>query len=139
MLKPLSHVSPNASYRVGDVDDDPLTQRPKLAVMAMQVIASWSLVEIRLTEVFVSLLGGLDNNGSIAYLAITSRHAKANMITAIAKKKLSKENFALLSAIQKLIELSAKERSKIAHCEWGYSHDLPDAILLKDPKKMCQK
>ncbi len=139
MPKPLSHVSPNASYRVGDVDDDPLTQRPKLAVMAMQVIASWSLVEIRLTELFVSLLGGLNNNGAIAYRAIDSRHAKSNMINAIASKRLSKENFALLSAIQNLVKSSAKERDKIAHCEWGYSHDLPDALLLKDPKKLSQK
>lgn len=134
MPQPLSRVHPNAGGYIGAIPDLSFAHRPELGLLAMQSISSWSLVEERKLRLFLTLLGGPNDNGAIAYLSITNIQARNHMIDRIAAERLSNERYSLLKAIQKLASSKIKERDKLAHWLWGYSDAVPDGLLLANPR-----
>ena len=54
MPQPLSKVISNASIFIGNAGDRPLARHPKLAILAMEAIASWSNVESFMLSLFMS-------------------------------------------------------------------------------------
>lgn len=111
-----------------------LSRHPQLAIAAIEAIGSWSNVEAFLLRLYVSLLGGAEELAADMYLSLETQSAKAQALQTVARKKLSEENLALLNAILAIAKTSQKSRDKLAHHVWGESPDLPDALLLIDPK-----
>jgi hypothetical protein len=139
MPQPLSRVAPSALVSMGNIGptySDPLVERPELAILAVQVIASWSNVEAFMMRLFVSLMGGSTELAATVYLSLEIQSAKSAAINAAADAKLSEPERALLRAILALVKSHQKSRDKIAHWIWGFTQELPDALLLANPKDL---
>lgn len=140
MPQPLSRIAPNAGYELGNVGTRTLSQRPDLALMAMEVIAAWSHVESFMLRMYIQLAGGAQSDAAAVFLAMETSTAKSAAITVLAERKLSPENLKLLRAVIKITKSAQKERDKLAHWIWGLSPQLPDALLLSDPRNLdCTK
>ncbi len=136
MPQPVSRVKSDANIEIGNVGTRTLASRPALAVMAMEAIAAWAHVESFMLRMYVELAGGAQSDAAAAYLALDTTSAKSKVVSVLAKLKLSKENYSLLRALIKLTKTAQKDRDKLAHWIWGSSEQLPDAILLADPRNL---
>lgn len=136
MPQPLSRVAPSASVIISNAYDRVLTRHPELAVVAIEAIASWSNVESFMLDMFVQLMGGPNDRAATAYLALETQSAKTQAIRAVAESVLSSENYELLAAILAIAKSCQKSRNRLAHYVWGDSPELPDALLLADPKSL---
>lgn len=136
MPEPLSLVAPKAEVMLGNAGDRPIERHPFLAAVALEAIASWSNVEAFLLRLFLHLLGGNQSLASSVYLSLEGQSAKIAAIRAAAKGALSDkaEELAALNAILAIAKTNEKDRNKLAHWSWGDSSDLPDALLLFDPR-----
>lgn len=139
MPQPLSRIAHHANVEIGNVGDDPLSHRPQIALLAMKSIAAWSNVESFMLRTFVELAGGQKADAAAVFLAMETSTAKSAAISALAERKLSAPNLALLRAIIKVVKSAQKERDKIAHWIWGTSAQLLDALLLADPRNLDLK
>jgi len=78
--------------------------------------------------------------GALAVLdSIRARNSQMDAIRAIAAERIVHgETLALLKPVFGLIDRAAKPRNKLAHCVWGTIPQLPDALLLCEPKAMLK-
>ncbi len=140
MPQPLSTVVQSANIFIGNAGDRPLTRHPELAILAIEAIASWSNVESFMLRLFIQLLGG---NGTLAanvFLALEGQGPKTAAIQAAANTVLQAmpEKLTLLKAILAIAKTNEKSRDKLAHWTWGDSPNLPDALLLLNPKSSIE-
>jgi hypothetical protein len=135
MPQPLSSVAPNAGIMLNNAGDRPLQRHPELAILAVEVIASWATVESFMLNVFVELMGGPTDKAATVFLALETQSAKAAAINAIADESLADEHKALLRAIIRVTKSHQAMRDKIAHLAWGDSPNLTEALLLIDPRE----
>jgi hypothetical protein len=68
------------------------------------------------------------------YLELIGVRTRIVALDAAAKNTLSAEHYELFAAIISLTKSAAKQRDKLAHWKWELSDDLPDALLLTDPR-----
>jgi hypothetical protein len=71
------------------------------------------------------------------YVGLETQSAKTNAITVAADSLLIErpDELRALKALIKIAKTHQKSRNKLAHWVWGYSVQLPTALLLMDPKK----
>jgi hypothetical protein len=121
---------------IGNAGDRPVERHPALAAVALEAIASWSNVEAFLLRLFIQLLGGNESLASSVYLSLEGQSAKANAIKAAAANALAArgQELQVLEALLSIAKTNEKERNKLAHWVWGDSPNLPDALLLLDPR-----
>lgn len=136
MPQPLSRVAPDASVMLGNAHDRPLTRHPDLAVLAAEAIASWSNVESFMLRLFVELFGGHGSLAAEVFLSLDGQSAKSAAINAAASSVLMQreKELSVLRAIMAIAKTNEKERNKLAHWTWGDSPNLPNAVLLVDPR-----
>lgn len=136
MPKPLSHLGREVSYNLNNVGDYVLREREKLARCAMEGIASFSTVESWMLNLFLDLIGGNKSDAATLFMALDSRGAKSNALAPFVQR-LPPEQQALYHSIMHLMKQRAAKRDKLAHWVWGASRDLPNALLLADPRVMA--
>jgi hypothetical protein len=136
MPQRLSDVKPEARFSIANAGRRPLAARPKLAVLVSEAIASWSNVESFMLRLFIELVGGRKSTAADMFLALETGGPKKAAIGAAAKSRLSDEHLELLRAIMAVADTNEKERNKLAHWAWGESDDIPDGLLLLDPKSL---
>jgi hypothetical protein len=91
-----------------------------------------------LMTAFLQLLGANPRPAAAIYASLNSDNVKKEAFRAVAKAVLTPEEQDFLEAIFWMQGTCSKDRSKIAHWGWGYSPQLPDAILLVDPEDAAQ-
>ena len=132
--QPLSRVKPSAQI---NFDASALLRRPELAVYPMATIARWSLIDKLLAEMLMSMLRSTDLSvGMAMFQALTGGELKRAALLAGAEEAFgsrSEEN-CLFKAVLRAINPSRNRRNDFAHHMWGTSKELPDALLLVDPK-----
>lgn len=133
MPQPLSKVAPNANIMIGNVGDYPMQRHPELALLVAEVIASWANVESFLLNLFIELMGGPKGKAATVFVSLDSRSARTAAIQAVARS-LPEKHKKLLDAILAVTKSNAKSRDKIAHHIWGDSPNIPNALLLHNPK-----
>ena len=106
-----------------------------LARLAMECIATWSTVESWMLNFYINLAGGNKSDSAAMFLALDSSSAKSNALTPFIQK-LDVRYQRLYAAVLKLLRSRQKSRDKLAHWVWGYSAELPDSLLLADPRVM---
>ncbi|API77085.1 hypothetical protein HI806_21510 (plasmid) [Ralstonia solanacearum] len=137
MPQPLSRVTPEAGIVViGNAGDRVLARHPDLAVLAIEAIASWSNVESFMLGLFVELFGGHNSLATEVFLSLDGQAAKSAAINVAAASVLKDRDAELrvLRAILAIAKTNEKDRNKLAHWTWGDSPNLPDAVLLVDPR-----
>lgn len=141
MPQPLSRVHPGANFAIQNAGDRPLLRHPALAAGALEAIASWSNVEAFLLQLFIRLLGGNESLAACIYLALDTQYAKTKAIKAAADNVMRGQDRerSILDAILSIAKTNEKDRNKLAHWTWGDSPDLPNALLLVNPRAMLHR
>lgn len=136
MPQPISRVCPDANIAYGNAGERPLLQRPELAALAMEAIASWSNVEAFMLRLFVELFGGKESLATEVFLSLKGQVAKDSAIRAAAGFSLRErpDELRILNAILAIAATNEKHRNKLAHHTWGLTPNIPDALLLVDPR-----
>lgn len=135
MPQPLSSVAPDANVTIGGSQDSPSLHRPALALAAMNVVAEWSLLENAILYLFTRLLGENPTQGAAIFTSIRNQNGKRDAFRAVIPAGCGgdQQKEDLVNAAIAIFEKASKTRNKIAHWVWGYSDDLPDAVLLAKP------
>ena len=134
MPQPISDVAPDANIAFANVGDRPLARHPDLALLAMEAIESWSNVENFMLNFFLELFGGNRTLAANVYLSLDGWNAKSSAIRAAANSVLDENSNRLLNAILAVFKTNQKSRDKLAHWTWGDSPQVPDGLLLANPK-----
>lgn len=139
MPQPLSKVNSNAGYELCNAGQRVLSERPQLAVMAIEAVASWVNVESFLMRLFVTLMGGHRELAARIYMALEIQSAKNAALGEIIKTVKDEKMQALILAVIAIAKTNQKSRDKLVHHIWGISRDIPDALLLVDPRILNTK
>lgn len=132
MPQPLLKKYYSSELNIGSHDDSPSNHRPKLALLAMSVIAEWSILDSMLNGLFVKLLGNSAKLGAAMYQSAVGGAARRAAFKAAAKIQLNDDEFEVFEAIMSLTSTARKERNTIAHGVWGYCPEITDGVLLID-------
>jgi len=128
--QPLSTVNPSANH--GFVSDV-LGKHPQFAVHIAKVISLGSIIEHKWTAVFAHLMKSDLEAAAIVYRSLNSSAARRSILDAVAKLRLSDDDFRLMGMVRKATRQAQNLRNDFAHQLWGYSREIPDALLLIDP------
>ena len=102
----------------------------------MEAIATWSTAESWLLNLYLELAGGNKSAAAEMFLTLESRSAKSAALNPLIHR-LDGRYQTLYRAVAKLSRSRQSARDKLAHWVWGYSAQLPDALLLADPKALA--
>jgi hypothetical protein len=97
-------------------------------------ISIWSLVETLTANVALYAVKGDMRVAMEMYLSITSSSAANAALKAAVRLGLEPKYGELFNALWTISGELASERHKLAHWGMGYSKDIPNAILLLNPK-----
>ncbi len=112
-----------------------VAERPEQALHAANVIAQWAKLDSMMPIVFNGLIKSDPTPAAAAFAAIRNFQARQEAIRKQAEIGLKeKQDRDILNAILKIYSSTAKSRDIIAHHLWGTHKDLPDAIILCDPR-----
>jgi hypothetical protein len=100
----------------------------------MECIATWSHVENFMLDLYADLAGGAQSDAAAVFFAVDGTGPKQAIIATLAKRKLDPARLDLFNALTKLAKAGQKERDRLAHWIWGIADNLPDALLLADPR-----
>jgi hypothetical protein len=131
MPQPLNRVVRNATFRHNPFV---LDTKPIMAQLVARIFAHWGLIEYRLSLLLVRVLGA-DATPSLAmFSTLIAQHLQLRALEAAAQAALSTEEFRVFKAALAVAERVQTPRNELAHGIWGGCHELPDALLVADPK-----
>jgi hypothetical protein len=111
-----------------------MLKRPNVGVRIAQYIAEWSEIE-SLLGLFLAMLLHANQKAVLAiYSGLENRSAQLRTITSAAQATLPQDHFDVVEVLMKIdIRPSMRYRDKLAHWCWGYSEQLQDSLLLREP------
>lgn len=112
-------------------------KRPNLMKYVMLVIEYWSTTEMRLLLILRYCLGGDPTLAAEMLLAIENQSIQRTVIMTATKAVLPKQDWPIIEAAFMSMNTSRNVRNRFAHHIWGVADDMPDALLLLDPKDMA--
>jgi hypothetical protein len=117
-------------------DHTGIARSPELVQLVGQAIAIWAHVESSLANLLAVMLKGASAETAIAMFgALTSTNAQTDVLRAAAELALKDTTSKrIFEAIIRLVRERARTRHKFAHWLWTSSKDVPDALLLIDPR-----
>lgn len=131
MPQPLNRVIPNAFFMH---NPNVLDTKPKLASLVANIFAHWGLIEYRLSLLLVRVLGADAAPALAMFSTLTAQHLQLGALEAAAKVALSAEEFDVFKAATNVTDRVQTPRNQLAHWIWGNCLELPDALLLAEPK-----
>ncbi|MBR0975578.1 hypothetical protein [Bradyrhizobium japonicum] len=135
MPQPLSRVRPKANVLS---TPNAIVERPKLAPLALQVVARWAEIEM-LSAALLGFLLHTEADPIMAMLqTVRSASAQMDMIAAAGAKKLTDPELETFEAVISMAKKAAHKRHPVAHHIWAYCEELPDAVLLIEPAASLQ-
>jgi hypothetical protein len=114
-----------------------MIQRPEVAAWVAQCIANWSWVESVTGNLFVNLLGTNLTAGAALYNDMTSALAKDRALRSVALAAVSPTEYTLFEALLKVKASLQTTRDRLAHWYWGVCNELPDGLVLVDPRYLA--
>ncbi|WP_315738751.1 hypothetical protein [Bradyrhizobium sp. SZCCHNR1093] len=131
-MQPLSRVKPSCATEWGS--NSVMLKRPNVGIRTAQYIAEWSEIE-SLLGLFLAMLLHANQKAVLAiWSGLENRSAQLRTISSAARATLTEDHFHVVEAIMKIdIRSSMKYRDKLAHWSWGYSDQLEDALLIREP------
>ncbi len=132
MPQPLNRVIPNAYFRH---DPNVLDNQPKLAILVAKIFAHWGLIEYRLSLLFIRRTRRRRGASTCdVYSTLTAQHLQFGALEAAAKAALTPEEFDVFAAAIAVTDSVQTPRNQLAHWIWGSCPELPNALLLAEPK-----
>lgn len=137
MPQPFLRVNPNAKL-VFAGNSGPSENRPELALLAMKVISEWSLTELSISNLFIGMLGANPRPAAVVYGCLSGTAAQKAALTAVANLIFDDELRSVFDGVIWHFSRAAKMRNRIVHWVWGYSPDIPDAVVLINPQAVIE-
>lgn len=134
--QPLSRVCLNATVTIDP--DTAIKAYPDLMLLVMSVIETWARIDAHITTLLTTFLKADFLPVAAMMQALTGGEGKKAAIRAAATESLSKENLDLFNAVMKVITPSRNRRNEFAHHFWAISPQVPDALVLIDPKHIVR-
>jgi hypothetical protein len=129
--QPLNRVISNGEFRPNETA---LNDNPELAKLVASIFALWAGIEHSLSLLLTSVLGA-DAGPAIAMFAtLRGQRLQLGALKAAAKATLSPNDFDVLCAAISMADSVQTPRNHLAHWIWGTCEQLPDALLLAEPK-----
>lgn len=103
----------------------------------MTTISRWARTDAMLAELLSAMLKSEDLAVGMAIyqsLAAGGSRQRQTALLAAAEEALSAEDYWLVQAVIEVSTTSRNQRNDFAHHLWGVSDDVPNALLLVDPK-----
>lgn len=123
------HLTPN--FVVGEA----IIKRHALSLAGMHAVTQYSMLEPLLSVVMTKLLGS-DPRPAVAILAVIKNSSIRNeALRSVAEESLNADDLALFNAVLGVVDSADKERNRLAHWLWAIDDQLPDAVVLLDPRK----
>ena len=129
--QPLSRVRSQAAIMA---TPDAIALRPKLAALIAEIIARWADIEANTGTILSYVLRAEAAPVTAMLHAVVSSSAQMDMIEAAGRAKLFDPELEIYEAVIKIARAAAKKRNAIAHHVWGYTDELPEALLLIEPE-----
>ena len=133
MPQPLSRVHPNPTVILGH---DALEKYPEFSKAITKVIHIWTECDLILSHMVSRFLKADFEIVSAMFQALTGGEARRDAFLAAAKEALHPTDFALVRAVLRAARPSRDQRNEFVHHAWGRSPDVPDALLLADPRAL---
>lgn len=127
----LSNVKADA--RVSFHQDAP-SKNPEMAARILRVMSSFGRLDGEIGLVFARLLRTEAHLGIAIYNQLVSTHAQDAALKAVAPMVLEDDELDFLMGLIELGRGHKEIRNDMAHGIWGYSEDLPKALLLINPR-----
>jgi hypothetical protein len=137
MPQPLNRVIPNGEFspiRIRPNESGVLDDNPELAKLVASIFALWASIEHSLSLLLVSVLGADVEPAITMFATLTAQHLQMGALQAAAKAALSADDFDVFCAAISMTESVRTPRNHLAHWIWGTCEQLPDALLLAEPK-----
>jgi hypothetical protein len=131
MPQPLNRVVPDASFMH---NPNVLDDKPHLSKYVANIFGFWTLIEYRLSLLLIRVLGADAHPAIAIFSTLTAQHLQLKALEAAAKAALSTEEFDVFQAGIDVTDSAQSQRNKLAHWIWGSCPELPDALLVADPK-----
>lgn len=122
-------------FRVGP---EFLAERSELTSIVMQIIASWSYVDMSLTRLAVLLLNAEPVLAISMLQSIVGEASQRRAVQEMAKFRLDEEGYLLFKATFAVIETRRQTRNDYAHGVWGIRSSEPDSLILWSPKELTK-
>lgn len=113
-----------------------LGQRPEFATLIMQVIENTSRTAARVERMLAHFLKVEVHVAMKMLQSIESKGPKSAVIHAAAEHVLSPQDFELFRATLQFARASERRRDWFAHRIWATSTQVPDGLVLIDPRHM---
>lgn len=133
MPKILSDINPDAHI---DIKPEALRKYPELATFVIEVIASWSRVDWRMAGLLTLCVKAEFRTVSAMLSVLNSPRAQHDAILAGIEMTVTPDDFKLITATFKTTTEDRKIRDKFAHHMWGVSPDVPDCLILANPREL---
>jgi hypothetical protein len=111
-----------------------LVLRAEQAARIAVAISGWAATEAHLGHLFAALLGAESPLSMEVYAVTRSFDVQRDMIETALRDRLPTQYSDIGFAILTLLHRTATTRHHFAHWIWGSSPDIPDAVLLAEPK-----
>src|SRR5262249_28344491 len=137
MPQPLNRVITNGEFSAIGIrpnESGILDDKPELAKLVASIFGLWASIEHSLSLLLVSVLGA-DVEPAIAMFAtLTAQRQQMGALEAAAKAALSPNDFDVFRAAISMTGRVQTPRNHLAHWIWGTCKQIPDALLLAEPK-----
>jgi hypothetical protein len=131
MPQPASKVRWNGNHAFGT---DMFPGHPNLAIVIVQVIAGWAVIEAHLGRIFAALLQGKQSVAISMYAATNRFEIQRDLLRVCARESLPPRYAKIFDFAVSVVSRAANDRHKFAHWIWGASADPTlNALLLVEP------
>jgi hypothetical protein len=139
MPQPLSKFLPPSGewgYKFGE---EAFEKEPHLALLFARVILRHSAMESAMGHLLIKILDAHAAPGYAMFSAITSTSGKTAALGAAADSMLSGAELQAFHVVSRLVKAMSKERNKLAHDLWGYSTEVPGALITTKPTEFQER
>lgn len=109
-------------------------KNPELSGRVLMVLSAWGKLDTEMGVVFASFLNTQAEIGVAIYNQLTNQNTQDGAMRSAASLVLDRHQLDLFLALMKVAKGPRDQRNEMAHGIWGFSEDLPDALLLLNPK-----
>jgi hypothetical protein len=137
-MNPISRVKNDARIRR---TTDTMERHPELAVLVADCISAHAEIELNLGKALAAILKADLRTAMAMYTGVQNRAAQGRMIhAAVQASSIPQEHKELFNVLHASFANPAmKQRDRLAHWVWGYSPDIPDALLFFEPTAQLEQ
>jgi len=136
MPQPLNRVRSDIEFHE---DAHVLLNKPVLAGIVTTIFAHSSLIDQRLSLLLVRVLGADAAPALAMFDTLIAQHLQIGALEAAAQEALTPEELRVFQTTLKVEQSVQSHRHRLGHWIWGRALQLPDALLLAEPKAQTER